>query len=503
MDFVNFGDEEDELEKDYTALKSKENEEQIELRRLRTENRLLRQRIENLEKVEAKLIRQHEESASLADKLIQDQVTRAQEAEESYALKNELSVTRQQLNETQKKLEEAEDIIGDIRRRTSIIQGAVRLDEAEEKNMIQHLQEELIAVRLREAETITHIKELKTKIKELEDTNLRLQRAPSNDVQHLQEELIAVKLREAEANLSLKELRQKVNEIESYWEAHMERMATTASPKEKNSKAEIRHLQEEVMTVKLREAKAVADLKETKQKVMELETQNQICQNQIRRMDEDNKGLKQKLEEAAERERDLKANLKDLSRKLDDTESKRKEEAMMARIKDAENVQVIAELRQKIAEIDIQREEMLAVGQLQDKTDKDDLEDQLFDLRDEVIQLKMATPRNSTTENVMTASFLTTHDSDEEWDTEVRDSENLDRTLSDIIEGKSPLTTPSKPIPRFNSLDAVDSDSGAVSEDVVSGIVHQARCVCERLWRYVLKAKQKSDWDLHDHLRQN
>ena len=56
-------------------------------------------------------------------------------------------------------------------------------------------------------------------------------------------------------------------------QAHMERMATGASPKEKNSKAEIRHMQEEVMTVKLREAKAVADLKETKQKVMELETQ--------------------------------------------------------------------------------------------------------------------------------------------------------------------------------------------------------------------------------------
>ena len=59
----------------------------------------------------------------------------------------------------------------------------------------------------------------------------------------------------------------------SLCQAHMERMATGASPKEKNSRAEIRHMQEEVMTVKLREAKAVADLKETKQKVMELETQ--------------------------------------------------------------------------------------------------------------------------------------------------------------------------------------------------------------------------------------
>ena len=49
----------------------------------------------------------------------------------------------------------------------------MHLDAEEEKNMVQHLQEELIAVRLREAETITFIKELKTKIKELEDVSRR------------------------------------------------------------------------------------------------------------------------------------------------------------------------------------------------------------------------------------------------------------------------------------------------------------------------------------------
>ena len=57
---------------------------------------------------------------------------------------------------------------------TNVIQGAVHLDAEEEKNMVQHLQEELIAVRLREAETISFIKELKTKIKELEDVRLLL-----------------------------------------------------------------------------------------------------------------------------------------------------------------------------------------------------------------------------------------------------------------------------------------------------------------------------------------
>uniref|UniRef100_A0A8C9KKY0 Ecotropic viral integration site 5 like n=1 Tax=Panthera tigris altaica TaxID=74533 RepID=A0A8C9KKY0_PANTA len=39
------------LEKEYAAMKSKEMEEQIEIKRLRTENRLLKQRIETLEKV--------------------------------------------------------------------------------------------------------------------------------------------------------------------------------------------------------------------------------------------------------------------------------------------------------------------------------------------------------------------------------------------------------------------------------------------------------------------
>ena len=49
------------LEKEYTTMKSKEKEDEIELRRMRTENRLLRQRIDMLET----------ESSELADRLIQ------------------------------------------------------------------------------------------------------------------------------------------------------------------------------------------------------------------------------------------------------------------------------------------------------------------------------------------------------------------------------------------------------------------------------------------------
>lgn len=48
--------------------------------------------------------------------------------------------------------------------------------------------------------------------------NTQIQQAPSNDVQCLQEELIAVKLREAEANLSLKEMRQTVSDLDTNWQ---------------------------------------------------------------------------------------------------------------------------------------------------------------------------------------------------------------------------------------------------------------------------------------------
>ena len=54
------------MEKEYTTMKTKEKEDEIELKRLRTENRLLRQRADMLE----------QESCNLADRLIQGQVAK-------------------------------------------------------------------------------------------------------------------------------------------------------------------------------------------------------------------------------------------------------------------------------------------------------------------------------------------------------------------------------------------------------------------------------------------
>uniref|UniRef100_A0A1I7Y8L4 CC2-LZ domain-containing protein n=1 Tax=Steinernema glaseri TaxID=37863 RepID=A0A1I7Y8L4_9BILA len=48
---------------------------------------------------------------------------------------------------------------------------------------------------------------------------------------------------------------------------------------------------------RIREADAVAELKEMRQKVMELETQNHVCTNQLKRQDDEVKRLREQFEQ--------------------------------------------------------------------------------------------------------------------------------------------------------------------------------------------------------------
>lgn len=56
----------------------------------------------------------------------------------------------------------------------------------------------------------------------LQDKKTLRETSVDNSVAHLQEELIAVKLREAEANLSLKDLRHRVQELSAQWQRHLQ-----------------------------------------------------------------------------------------------------------------------------------------------------------------------------------------------------------------------------------------------------------------------------------------
>ncbi|XP_074226051.1 ecotropic viral integration site 5 protein homolog isoform X6 [Camelus bactrianus] len=307
------------LEKEYTTIKTKEMEEQVEIKRLRTENRLLKQRIETLEK----------ESASLADRLIQGQVTRAQEAEENYLIKRELASIRQQSDEASAKLERAEGTIRKLQRQQ------------------QWLEKELVQARLSEAESQCALKEMQDKVLDIEKRNNSF--PDENNIARLQEELIAVKLREAEAIMGLKELRQQVRDLEEHWQRHLAR--TTGRWKDPPKKNAVNELQDELMTIRLREAETQAEIREMKQRMMEMETQNQINSNHLRRAEQEVNNLQEKVQCLSAQNKGLLTQLSEAKRKQAEIECKKEEGKLQGQLNKSDSNQYIRELKDQIAEL--------------------------------------------------------------------------------------------------------------------------------------------------------
>ncbi|XP_053354184.1 ecotropic viral integration site 5 protein homolog isoform X5 [Clarias gariepinus] len=300
------------LEKEYTTIKTKEMEEQVEIKRLRTENRLLKQRIDTLEKKPSP--RYTEES-------------------------------------------------------------------------ILQLETELVQARLKEAESQCALKEMQDKILDIEKRNASL--PDESNVVRLQEELIAVKIREAEALTGLKELRQQVRDLEEHWQRHLAR--TAGRWKDSPRKNSVNELQDELMSVRLREAEVQAELRETRQRLLELETQNQIHSNQLRRAEQESRSLHDRLQILSTQNKLLHSELQESKRKQAEIECKNKEEVMAVRLREADNMAAMAELQQQISELEIQKEEGRVQGQL-NNTDSSqyirDLKDQIAELRHEIRCLK-------------------------------------------------------------------------------------------------------------------
>ncbi|XDA70158.1 hypothetical protein R6Z07F_000537 [Ovis aries] len=353
------------LEKEYTTIKTKEMEEQVEIKRLRTENRLLKQRIETLEK----------ESASLADRLIQGQVTRAQEAEENYLIKRELATIKQQSDEASAKLEQAESTIRKLQHQQQWHKCSSNYNE----DFVLQLEKELVQARLSEAESQCALKEMQDKVLDIEKRNNSF--PDENNIARLQEELIAVKLREAEAIMGLKELRQQVKDLEEHWQRHLAR--TTGRWKDPPKKNAMIELQDELMTIRLREAETQAEIKEIKQRMMEMETQNQINSNHLRRAEQEVTNLQEKVQYLSAQNKGLLTQLSEAKRKQAEIECKNKEEVMAVRLREADSIAAVAELQQHIAELEIQKEE----GKLQGQLNKSDSNQYIRELKDQIAEL--------------------------------------------------------------------------------------------------------------------
>ncbi|XP_033996593.1 ecotropic viral integration site 5 protein homolog isoform X4 [Trematomus bernacchii] len=300
------------LEKEYTTIKTKEMEEQVEIKRLRTENRLLKQRIDTLEK-----------------------------------------------------------------------KGAPRYCE----ESVLQLERELVQARLKEAESQCALMEMQDKILEVEKRNSSL--PDDTNVARLQEELIGVKMRETEAVTGLKQLRQQVRDLEEHWQRHLAR--TAGRWKDTPKKNALGELQDELMSVRLREAEAQAELRETRQRMLELETQNQIHSNHLRRAEQESRCLQECVQTLTGQNKDLHVQLQEIKRRQAEIECKSKEEVMAVRLREADNIAAMAELQQHISELEIQKEEGKVQGQL-NHTDSSQyihhLKDQISELKDEIRCLK-------------------------------------------------------------------------------------------------------------------
>ncbi|XP_015450748.1 ecotropic viral integration site 5 protein homolog isoform X2 [Pteropus alecto] len=304
------------LEKEYTTIKTKEMEEQVEIKRLRTENRLLKQRIETLEK----------ESASLADRLIQHKCS------SNYS-----------------------------------------------EDFVLQLEKELVQARLSEAESQCALKEMQDKVLDIEKRNNSF--PDENNIARLQEELIAVKLREAEAIMGLKELRQQVKDLEEHWQRHLAR--TSGRWKDPPKKNAVNELQDELMTIRLREAETQAEIREIKQRMMEMETQNQINSNHLRRAEQEVISLQEKVQYLSAQNKGLLTQLSEAKRRQAEIECKNKEEVMAVRLREADSIAAVAELQQHIAELEIQKEE----GKLQGQLNKSDSNQYIRELKDQIAEL--------------------------------------------------------------------------------------------------------------------
>ncbi|XP_058887553.1 ecotropic viral integration site 5 protein homolog isoform X4 [Acipenser ruthenus] len=301
------------LEKEYTTIKSKEMEEQVEIKRLRTENRLLKQRIDTLEK---------------------------HKCHPRYT-----------------------------------------------EDFVLQLEQELVQARLKEAESQCALKEMQDKILDMEKRNNSL--PDDNNVAMLQDELIGVKLREAEALMGLKELHQQVRDLEEHWQRHLAR--TTGRWKDSPRKNTVNELQDELMTVRLREAETLAELKETKQRMLELEMQNQINNNHMRRAEKEMRSLQEKMQYLTAQNKGLLTQHNEIKRKQAEIDCKNKEEVMAVRLREADSMAVVAELQQHIAELEIQKEEGKFQGQLDNSGYKQyirELKDKIDEQKEEIQFLK-------------------------------------------------------------------------------------------------------------------
>jgi hypothetical protein len=190
-------------------------------------------------------------------------------------------------------------------------------------------------------------------------------------------------MREAEAQLAIKELQKTIHVLNlEYQEFIKNRSAailslstssvtlngngSTMSSSSNSTNSDMQTLEEELLKVKMREAETQSEMKSLNLKLMQLETEKQVAYNQIKRQDDEIRKLNLQIQLMQEKEMDTTKQIFEYRRQLDDKEAQVKESNMTHKLHEAEDAHVIAELRQRVASLEVQIQELVTTGQLND-----------------------------------------------------------------------------------------------------------------------------------------
>eukprot|EP00092_Neocalanus_flemingeri_P004135 GFUD01004449.1.p1 GENE.GFUD01004449.1~~GFUD01004449.1.p1 ORF type:complete len:563 (+),score=181.11 GFUD01004449.1:228-1691(+) len=386
------------IEKEYMTMKSKEAEDEMEIRRLRTENRLVRQKMDMLE----------QESSDLADRLLQGQVTRAEEEENCFVIRQELAAAKMGRQQATERVEEASHGIEKLKKDLEETRMGAFKSKTEQEGLIRTKDKE-----------IQSLQDKISKMMDGTDSNVEenIAEHQMNDKGQVstavsEDEVSELKNISEEAKKHLQDLRSKVRDLKSMWKIHLQRSGsqdelkqTTSAPKKLfnsllEGTSEVGRLEEELISSRLREVETVAELKEWKMKTREMESQTKTSRNQLSRQDDIVLRLQEELEDYKRKTSDLKSQLRESHIKFSNLEGKLKDDQLMSRIKEAENTQNVAELRQQISSLELKNQEMAAIGDLNlclgESEDMRELQDRIECLTVEVTRLSLINTRLAT-----------------------------------------------------------------------------------------------------------
>ena len=214
------------------------------------------------------------------------------------------------------------------------------------------------------------IENLKKKIKEMANSSA-LNVDIDGDLKNIliDEEVGNIRKENEETRKDLQVLKEKVFNLKHIWKAHIQRNSdqessgrgVASAPKKLisslyGSSGGTAKLEEELISVRLSEVDCLARLQESQSLIRDLEHQVKSSRHQLSRQDALVTRLQDELDHQKRKQTELQGCLRESEIKMVNLEGKLKDERLMSRISEAENSQLVAELRQQIANMQISKE---------------------------------------------------------------------------------------------------------------------------------------------------